>query len=72
MSDASNALQRAIALDTRIVTTANAISSDYADLVSLASRQVMAAMEITAGTGSNEQINASDIMFFMKDIGNSQ
>ncbi|KAE9404307.1 DUF1793-domain-containing protein [Gymnopus androsaceus JB14] len=32
----------------------------------------MAGMEITVGTDSSGQINASDIMFFMKDIGNSQ
>ncbi|KAJ3967181.1 hypothetical protein EV361DRAFT_931862 [Lentinula raphanica] len=72
MNDSSNALQRAIALDNNITTAANAISSNYADLVTLAARQVMAGMEITVGVGSNGQINASDIQFFMKDIGNSQ
>ncbi|KAE9404313.1 DUF1793-domain-containing protein [Gymnopus androsaceus JB14] len=72
MSNASDALQRAITLDNKILSAANTISSNYADLVSLASRQVMAGMEITVGTDSSGQINASDIMFFMKDIGNSQ
>ncbi|KAF9071440.1 hypothetical protein BDP27DRAFT_1322140, partial [Rhodocollybia butyracea] len=71
MSDATDALSRATTLDNKIVSAANGISSNYADLVSLASRQVMAGMEITVGT-SNGQINNSDVLFFMKDTGNSQ
>ncbi|KAJ3893405.1 hypothetical protein GG344DRAFT_43434 [Lentinula edodes] len=72
MGDSSDALQRAIALDDQIVSAANTISSDYTDLVSLAARQAIAGMEITAGTGTDGQLNSSDIQFFMKDIGNSQ
>lgn len=72
MGDASSALQRAITLDNTIVSAASSISSNYADLVSLAARQVMAGMEITVGTGSDGQLNASDIFIFMKDLGNSQ
>jgi hypothetical protein len=71
MSDASTALQRATTLDNKIVSDASLISSNYADLVSLASRQAMAGIEITVGT-SNGKVNNSDIMFFMKDLGNSQ
>ncbi|KAJ3771483.1 hypothetical protein FB446DRAFT_100897 [Lentinula raphanica] len=72
MNDSSNALQRAIDFDNNITTAAYAISSDYVDLVSLAARQVMAGIEITVGVDSNGQNNASDIQFFMKDIGNSR
>ncbi|KIK65886.1 hypothetical protein GYMLUDRAFT_1027569 [Collybiopsis luxurians FD-317 M1] len=72
MSDAANALQRAINLDSQIVSDANKISSNYADLVSLASRQAMAGMEITAGSDSNGKVNKSDILIFTKDTGNSQ
>lgn len=72
MGDSSNALQRAIALDDQIISAANTISSDYTDLISLAARQAMAGMEITVGTGTDGQLNSSDIQFFMKDIGNSQ
>ncbi|KIK52995.1 hypothetical protein GYMLUDRAFT_250707 [Collybiopsis luxurians FD-317 M1] len=72
MNDASNALQRAIVLDSRIISDANQISPNYADLVSLASRQVVAGMEITVGSDSNGQLNKSDILIFMKDIGNSR
>jgi hypothetical protein len=71
MSDASDALSRATALDNKIVSVANGVSSNYADLVSLASRQVMAGMEITVGS-NNGQINNSDVLFFMKDTGNSR
>ncbi|KAJ3793046.1 hypothetical protein GGU11DRAFT_437691 [Lentinula aff. detonsa] len=72
MNDATNALERAKTLDNQIVSDASAISSGYADLVSLASRQVMGGLEITVGTDSNGRLNASDILFFMKDVGNSQ
>ncbi|KIK51931.1 hypothetical protein GYMLUDRAFT_265647 [Collybiopsis luxurians FD-317 M1] len=72
MNNASDALNRAIALDEKITSDASNISSEYVDLVSLASRQVMAGMEITVGKDSNQQVNESDILIFMKDIGNSQ
>ncbi|KAF9075381.1 hypothetical protein BDP27DRAFT_1380628 [Rhodocollybia butyracea] len=72
LSDASNALQRAIHLDNKLSTAATSISSNYSDLVSLASRQVMAGLEITIGVGPDGQINKSDILVFVKDTGNSQ
>ncbi|KIK65815.1 hypothetical protein GYMLUDRAFT_158671, partial [Collybiopsis luxurians FD-317 M1] len=72
MSNASNALQRAEALDDMIVSDANKVSSNYTDLVSLASRQVMAGMEITVGSDLDGNVNASDTLIFMKDTGNSQ
>ncbi|KIK65837.1 hypothetical protein GYMLUDRAFT_239531 [Collybiopsis luxurians FD-317 M1] len=72
MNDASDALQRAMTLDEKIIAESNEISSGYADLVLLASRQVMAGMEITVGTDSNGRVNDSDVLIFMKDTGNSQ
>ncbi|KIK51941.1 hypothetical protein GYMLUDRAFT_180789 [Collybiopsis luxurians FD-317 M1] len=72
MSDASNALQRAMSFDRQVISDTIGISSNYTDLVSLASRQVMAGMEITVGTDSNGQLDQSDVLIFMKDIGNSQ
>ncbi|KAF8824150.1 hypothetical protein HHX47_DHR9000564 [Lentinula edodes] len=72
MNDATNALERSKTLDSKIVSDANAISSNYVDLVSLASRQLMAGLEVTVGTDSSGKLNASDILFFMKDTGNSQ
>ncbi|KAJ4485249.1 hypothetical protein J3R30DRAFT_3282874 [Lentinula aciculospora] len=72
MNDATDALERAKTLDNKIVSDAGAISSNYVDLVSLAARQVMGGLEITAGTDSSGKTNASDVLFFMKDVGNSQ
>ncbi|KIK65807.1 hypothetical protein GYMLUDRAFT_1027401, partial [Collybiopsis luxurians FD-317 M1] len=72
MSDASNALQRAIVLDDRIMSDASKISSNLTDLVSLASRQIMAGMEVTVGIGSDGQMNKFDVLIFMKDIGDSK
>ncbi|KIK51207.1 hypothetical protein GYMLUDRAFT_181767, partial [Collybiopsis luxurians FD-317 M1] len=72
MDDASSALKRVIELDDQIISDASKISSNYTDLVALALRQVMAGMEITVGTDTNGQVNDSDILIFMKDIGNSR
>ncbi|KIK53986.1 hypothetical protein GYMLUDRAFT_142150, partial [Collybiopsis luxurians FD-317 M1] len=72
MSNASDARQRAVNLDTKIVSNSSKISPSYVDLVSLASRQVMAGLEITVGLDSNGQVNESDVLIFMKDIGNSR
>ncbi|KAF9075449.1 hypothetical protein BDP27DRAFT_1212146 [Rhodocollybia butyracea] len=72
LSDASQALQRASDLDSKLSASATSISSNYSSLVSLASRQVMAGLEITVGVSSTGQINDSDILIFMKDIGSSQ
>ncbi|KAF5378651.1 hypothetical protein D9757_009532 [Collybiopsis confluens] len=72
MSDAQNALKRSIVLDGQIVSDASSISNAYADVVSLATRQAMAGMEITVGSDSSGRPNSSDVMIFMKDLGNSQ
>ncbi|KIK53996.1 hypothetical protein GYMLUDRAFT_178075 [Collybiopsis luxurians FD-317 M1] len=72
ISNASDARQRALKLDTKIISDSSKISPDYTGLVSLASRQVMAGLDITIGLDSNGQVNTSDILIFMKDIGNSQ
>ena len=71
-SDFSAAYDRAVALDAKIMGDAAKISSQYVDLVSLATRQTLSALEITAFNDSNGKINSSDVMIFMKDIGTSQ
>ncbi|KAI0633572.1 hypothetical protein C8Q77DRAFT_1217931 [Trametes polyzona] len=63
------AQQRAIALDNAILGNALAISSQYADLVSLAARQTLASLDITVSTGTDGKPNASDVRIFMKDTG---
>ncbi|KAI0358680.1 DUF1793-domain-containing protein [Trametes cingulata] len=63
--------QKCIALDEAIIANASKVSSHYADLVSLATRQAMASFDITVSTGSDGKPNASDVRIFMKDIGSS-
>ena len=50
---------------------ARQISDNYADLVALAARQALA-VDITVSKDSAGQWNTSDIMTFMKDVGNSR
>lgn len=73
MLDFPNAVQRAQQLDSRILAAAQNISSDYADLLSLAARQVFAATELTISksTDGSNSYNTSDVMMFMKNIGGS-
>ncbi|KAK7052731.1 hypothetical protein R3P38DRAFT_2763069 [Favolaschia claudopus] len=73
MADFPAARTRALALDQQILQDASAVSAQYADLVSLATRQAMAGIEITLSTLNNgSSFNLSDVKAFMKDVGNSQ
>ncbi|KAF7335620.1 hypothetical protein MVEN_02216900 [Mycena venus] len=70
ITDFPSARLRALALDKQILQDARAVSQDYADLVSLAARQAMAGIEITVAA-ENGGYNTSDVLAFMKDVGNS-
>ncbi|KAJ7779914.1 hypothetical protein B0H16DRAFT_1359620 [Mycena metata] len=72
VDDFPAARTRAIALDEQILRAATAVSQNYADLVSLATRQAMAGMDITLSTLPDGTWNFSDVKIFMKDVGNSQ
>jgi hypothetical protein len=72
MNDFPAARTRAVALDQQILQDATAISQNYADLVSLGTRQAMAGVEITLSMLQGGRFNLSDVMAFMKDVGNSQ
>lgn len=72
LGDFSNATSRAITLDNRITNDASAISSQYANLVSLAAKQVIGSTEITISKNGDGTWNTSDVMIFMKDVGRSQ
>ncbi|KAK0481514.1 hypothetical protein IW261DRAFT_1334456 [Armillaria novae-zelandiae] len=71
LDDFPNAKQRAIALDNKTMSDAREISDNYADLVTLAARQALA-VDITVSKDSEGQWNTSDIMTFMRDVGNSR
>ena len=49
---------------------ATAISSEYLDLISLVFRSTISALEITMSKNPDGNYNSSDIMVFLKDIGN--
>lgn len=66
MGDYSSALVAANAFDQQVRTDASKISSEYADLVSLAIRQGLASMEITVSQNADGSFNATDILVFMK------
>lgn len=63
----SEARERAIALDNAILGNASSISTQYADLVSLAVRQTLGSLDFTVSTGTDGNPNASDVRIFMKD-----
>jgi hypothetical protein len=66
VADFDGAFSRAADLDASILQKAGAISTKYADIVSLAARQAIAGTELTIAPN-----NASDVKMFMKDIGAS-
>ncbi|KAH8111927.1 DUF1793-domain-containing protein [Phellopilus nigrolimitatus] len=69
LDDFDNALGAAVALDARILGDGDKISSNYADLLALATRQAMSAFEYTLVKDSNGTFNMSDVKAFMKDMG---
>lgn len=56
-------------LDSQIINDAAKISPNYPDLLSLIARQAMSAIEITVSKSADGSFNSSDIMAFMKDMG---
>ena len=62
-----DALAASIELDNKLITAANSISTEYASLISLVTRQAMGAIEYTIL--ENNQ-NISDVKAFMKNMGN--
>jgi hypothetical protein len=69
LKDFSNASSRAQQLDNKILQDANSISNNLGGLVSVAIAQVYGSMQLTIGTDADGNLNNSDIMMFMKNIG---
>ncbi|PIL35870.1 hypothetical protein GSI_01530 [Ganoderma sinense ZZ0214-1] len=67
--DYSGAHDRAVALDQKIMGAANEISSQYADVVALATRQAMGALDLTVGADSSGNVFPGDVKVFMKNLG---
>lgn len=66
LEDSDGAFTRAAELDASILQKAASISTNYADIVSLAMRQAIAGTELTVS-----QNDMSDVKMFVKDIGAS-
>ena len=64
-----DALAASIELDNKLLTAANSISTEYAGLISLVTRQAMSAIEYTINIKENDN-DVSDIKAFMKNTGN--
>lgn len=63
-------MDRANKLDEKLLTAATALGgSDYADLISIATRQAYTGTELTVGRNVDGSVNVSDVMMFMKDLG---
>jgi hypothetical protein len=71
LKDFSNASSRARQLDKKILQDANSVSNDLGGLVSVAIAQVFGSMQLTVGYDAHENLNNSDVMIFMKNIGGS-
>jgi hypothetical protein len=69
LNDFGNASSRAQQLDNKMLQDANSVSDDLGVLVSLAVAQVYSSMQLTIGTDAHGNLNNSDKMVFMKNIG---
>jgi hypothetical protein len=69
LNDFNNASSRAQQLDDKILQNANSVSNGLGALVSLAITQVYSSMQLTAGADAHGNLNNSDVIMFMKNIG---
>ena len=64
-----DALAASIELDNQLLAASNSISTEYAGLISLVTRQAMSTIEYTINIDYNDN-NISDIKAFIKNTGN--
>ena len=69
LNDFSNASSRALQPDYKIFNDSQSISSDLPTLTSTALAEVYGSMQLTIGTDEHGNLNTSDVMMFMKNIG---
>ena len=72
LNDFANASSRAQQLDSKILQAAAPISGLLGDLVALATAQVYGSTQLTIGTDASGNFNESDVMAFMKNVGESK
>ncbi|KAL1667943.1 hypothetical protein GGF50DRAFT_86409 [Schizophyllum commune] len=71
IADYDDAATRADSFDAKIMSAAGSVSSNYADLIALGTRQTFAGAEFTVSQGDNSY-DAGDVLAFMKQSGDSE
>jgi hypothetical protein len=69
LNNFSNASSRAQQLDNQMLQNAASVSDGLGDLISLAIAELYGSMQLTIGTDTQGNLNKSDVMMFMKNIG---
>ncbi|KAF9444696.1 hypothetical protein P691DRAFT_677102 [Macrolepiota fuliginosa MF-IS2] len=69
LNDFPGARNRGSDFDSKVSSAASAVSPEYADIISLVTRQIFAAMDITIPSAGPGKFNNSDVKIFMKDMG---
>jgi hypothetical protein len=69
LDDFSNASSRAQQLEAKILQDSQSVAQDLSSLTSLALAEVYGSMQLTISTDGHGNLNKSDVMMFMKNIG---
>ena len=69
LNDFSDASSRAQQLEAKIFKDSDSVAQYYSSLTSLAPAEVYGSMQLTVWTDGNGNVNKSDVMMFMKNIG---
>ena len=69
LNDFSNASSRALQPEGKIFNDSKSISNDLSALTSIAIAEVYGSMQLTIGADQYGNLNKSDVMMFMKNIG---
>ena len=69
MDDFPRAQQAAASFDAELSAAGEAVSSKYADLLALSTRQMLGSIDITLALGDDGNWNFSDTLVFMKNMG---
>ncbi|KAF5361093.1 hypothetical protein D9756_005174 [Leucocoprinus leucothites] len=72
LNDFEDVRSRSVALDAMIMSAATEVSSEYADVLSLLTRQIFASLDITLEKTEGGNIDPSATKIFMKDMGVSK
>ncbi|KAF5360446.1 hypothetical protein D9756_005173 [Leucocoprinus leucothites] len=72
LSDFKDARDRSLTLDNNVTSAASQTSAEYADILSIVTRQIFASMDITLAKTGDGGLDSSVVRIFMKDMGVSK